>query len=466
MASDPPAVSLTTLPTELTFHILSFLSPIEYKAFSSTSKTCRKACIPIIFRRVRLYPENIQLWQNNPAICIAVRRVSFYPLYINSETELMDYWRICTNAVGLLFPNITDLKLLYPSSSYYLQQRDVNERDSLDDKLLQLDNRIFSAIFSTLSTFPFYDSQLRKLHIETNRFWSAGEQYPSDISTENQEFLDSTDRVMAAKGLDHIPFPHMLEEAILTAKFIYFTPPGYNLHNFIALQNCMNSLRSFSFLGTPDHSTKRFSRGNRPKDEYIKNPILWLNISDYIYPNVTTLCISSRFLTNEYIYEFPVRFPSLQELRIHDPSAKVGLMITENFEEVTKMLRAFKGLKRVVVPWPLEDTNDLDWEKPGWDPVPPVAVENIGKTARAWFADESLVALERIAFWMWDVVEKETRCEAVISERRFGVDGGVHVRKVKCTDREELFPILGKGWDPICWVDHSKRLARTGMVIG
>ncbi|KAF3138619.1 hypothetical protein TWF569_008724 [Orbilia oligospora] len=446
MASDPPAVSLTTLPTELTFHILSFLSPIEYKAFSSTSKTCRKACIPIIFRRVRLYPENIQLWQNNPAICIAVRRVSFYPLYINSETELMDYWRICTNAVGLLFPNITDLKLLYPSSSYYLQQRDVNERDSLDDKLLQLDNRIFSAIFSTLSTFPFYDSQLRKLHIETNRFWSAGEQYPSDISTENQEFLDSTDRVMAAKGLDHIPFPHMLEEAILTAKFIYFTPPGYNLHNFIALQNCMNSLRSFSFLGTPDHSTKRFSRGNRPKDEYIKNPILWLNISDYIYPNVTTLCISSRFLTNEYIYEFPVRFPSLQELRIHDPSAK--------------------GLKRVVVPWPLEDTNDLDWEKPGWDPVPPVAVENIGKTARAWFADESLVALERIAFWMWDVVEKETRCEAVISERRFGVDGGVHVRKVKCTDREELFPILGKGWDPICWVDHSKRLARTGMVIG
>ncbi|KAF3315422.1 hypothetical protein TWF173_003962 [Orbilia oligospora] len=400
MASDPPAVSLTTLSTELTFHILSFLSPIEYKAFSSTSKTCRKACVPIVFRRVRLYPENIQLWQNNPAICIAVRRVSFCPLYIKSETELMDYWRICTNAVGLLFPNVTDLKLLYPSSSYYLQQRDVDERDSFDDKLLQLDNRIFSAIFSTLSTFPFYESQLRKLHIETDRFWSAGEQYPSDISTENQEFLDSTNRVMAAKGLDHIPFPHMLEEAVLTAKLIFFTPPGYNLHNCVALQNCM------------------------------------------------------------------VRFPSLQELRIHDPSSKVGLMITENFEEVTEMLRAFKGLRRAVIPWPLEDTNDIDWEKPGWDPAPPVPVENIGKTARAWFADQSLMALERIAFWMWDVVEKETRCEAVISERRFGVDGGVHVRKVTCTNREELFPILGKGWDPICWVDHSKRLARTGMVIG
>ncbi|KAK6510975.1 hypothetical protein TWF506_010063 [Arthrobotrys conoides] len=465
MASGPPSVSLTTLPIELTFHILSFLPSEDYKSFSYVSKACRKASIPLIFRRLRLYPENIYLWANNPAICDAVRRISLHPLHIKSGIELIDYWRICTKAVAL-FPNITDIKLLYPSSSYYLQQRDIEDRNSLDRKLLQLDNQIFNAIFSTFSTLPFYGSQLRKLHIETNRFWSAGEQYPSNISVENQKFLDSTDRVMAEKGLDHIPFPHRLEEAVLTNKLVYFTPPGYNLHNFIALQNCMDSLKSFSFLGTPEYSTEYHSRPHRPRNAYINSPILWLNISDYIYPNVTTLCISSRFMAQEYIFEFPVRFPRVEELRIHDPSVKLGLKITESVEEVTEMLGAFKGLKRAVLPWPLEETNSLDWDSPGWDPVPPVPAEKLEKTVRAWFADEQLESLERIAFWVWDVGEKETYCEGVISERRPEVDGGMDIRKVKCKDREEMFPILGKGWDPVCWVDHSKRLARTGLVIG
>lgn len=467
MASSPPAVSLTTLPTELTFHIISFLSPKEYKIFSKTSKSCRKACIPIIFRRIRLFTDNIHLWENNPAICVAARRVSLYALQCRDEAELIDYWRICTNAVGL-FPNVTGIKLFYPSSSSYLQRKDVGERSSLDNKHLQLDNRIFSAIFSTLSTFPFYHSQLKKLHIETDKFYATSERYPLNISAENQEFLNSTNRVMVAKGLNHIPFPQALEETILTSRLVFFTPPGYNLHSFTALQYCKNSLQSFSILGTPDDFTKLYSNEPRRKDGYIKHPILRLDISEYIYLNVTTLCISSTFMTEEFFYELPVRFPNVQELRVHDSTVHMGLRITEHPEEITLMLRAFKMLKRVVLPWPLDESGRLDWVSMDWEPISPVGVEEIEKMVRVWLGDEKLGALERIAFWMWDTVAMEEYCEAVVFRvrREWRVDVELGIKKVRCSTKEELFSILGEGWEPVCWVDYSKRLARTGLVIG
>ncbi|KAK6334685.1 hypothetical protein TWF718_010132 [Orbilia javanica] len=467
MASGPPAVALTTLPTEITFLVLSFLSPKEYKTFSLASKVCRKNCIPIIFRRVRLFPENTHLWENNPAICAVVRHVSLHALQCRHEAELMDFWRVCTNAVGL-FPHIVGIKLLYPSRSSYLQRKEISDRTSLDNKHLQFDNRVFGAIFSTLSTFPFYYSQLKKLHIETDRFYSMSEQYPLNISAENQEFLNTTNRVMAARGLSSVPFPRGLEEAVLTSRLVCFTPPGYNLHAFTALQYCKDSLKSFSILGTPEDFTKLYSRGPRPKDAYIKFPILRLDISDYIYPNVTTLCISSSFMTDEFLYELPVRFPGVQELRIHDPSVKLGLRIAEHFEEITSMLRAFKGLKRVILPWPLEETDRLDWESPDWDPVPPVNVEHLETMVRSWLGDRELVELERAAFWLWDTGSKGNYCDAAIfdAKRKWMQDIELNIKRVRCGSKEEMFPILGKGWETVCWVDYSIKLARGWLVIG
>ncbi|KAK6497830.1 hypothetical protein TWF481_012232 [Arthrobotrys musiformis] len=469
VGADPPAVSVTTLPTELTFLILSFLSPKDYKKFSSISKTCRNACIPFIFRHIRLFPENIPLWKNNPQICLAVRRVSLYTLQHGRDNvaQLLDFWRVCTNAVGL-FPHITGIKLLYLSTSFYLQRKDLSERDSLDVKHLQLDNRIFSAIFSTLSTFPFYYTTLKRIHIEMDRFGAIDEIALLEISDENQYFLDSTDRVMAGAGLDHTPFPRGVEEATLTSREVHFTLPGYNMHSFTSLQYCQDSLSSFSILGTPADPV---AQRTRLRDAYIENPVVGPKVPEYTYPNVTTLCVSSSFMVNEYFYELPARFPNVTELRVHDHSARLGLVLTGQLEEVTSMLREFKKLKGVILPWPLKEVDDFDWERPGWDPVPPVPVEEIEAIVTSWLQDLELKYLDKMAFWSWNGTGKDTRCDAVIftaarSWREEKGSKGLGIKRVNCGTREEMFPILGKGWKPVCWIDYSKQMAREGLVIG
>ncbi|KAK6529849.1 hypothetical protein TWF281_009007 [Arthrobotrys megalospora] len=469
MSASPIEVSITTLPTELIFLILSFLPPKAYKAFSRISKACRRASIPFVFRQLRLFPDNIHLWQKNPNICVAARRLSLYALHSRHEADLMDHWRICTNAVGL-FPNVTGLKLLYESSSWYLQRRDPGARTSLDNKLLQFDNRLFNAIFSTLSTFPFYHSQLKKLHIEIDKFYSTREEYPLNISAENREFLNSANKVITENGLGGVPFPQGIEEAVLTGRTVFFTPPGYNLSSFTALQHCQDSLKSFTILGTPE-DLMYFPNNSlrRPKDAYIKAPILNLDISDSVYPNVTVLCVGGAFTTNDFFYELPARFPRVRELRLHDSSATLGLKITEQLEEVTSMLRAFEELKVAVLPWPLKEVDRDDWDSPDWDPVPPVSIDEIEATVRFWLADSRLGQLNRVAFWSWDNIGSTNYYgDAVILGIRKGRRGEFEfdTKKIRCYTKEELFPILGKGWEPVCWIDYSKRRPREGLVIG
>ncbi|KAK6354384.1 hypothetical protein TWF730_008792 [Orbilia blumenaviensis] len=471
----PPALSITTLPTELIFLILSFLPPKDDRKFSLCSKACRETSIPVIFRRIRLFPENIHIWKKNPAICVAARRLSIYVIRCDSEAELIDHWRICTNAVGL-FPNVTGLKLLYPTSSSYLQRRDPGSRTSLDNKILQLDNRIFNAIFSTLSTFPFYYSQLKTLHIESVKFFRTSSRYPLNISVENQEFLNSTNRVTGKSGVPTAPFPPLLEEVILTSRNTSFTPLGYNLNTFTALQHCGKSLKSLTILGLPEDFMKSlYPLSPRTKDAYLKSPILRLDISNYVYPNVINLCLSSVFLVDEYFYEFPARFPRLQELRIHDQSTRLTLRITESLHEITPMLGAFKELKGVILPWPLNIVDRDDWESPDWDPTPPITKEEAEVTARLWFRDERLKKLNKVAFWMWEYGAsssgKMDYCgEAIIFETEGSgrVKEGLKLKKraLLCNTRESMFPILGKGWKPTCWVDHSIKMAREGLVIG
>ncbi|KAK6542458.1 hypothetical protein TWF694_006412 [Orbilia ellipsospora] len=136
------------LPAELSLMILSFTPLEDLKSFSLCSKSCRALCLPVLFRGIGVSHVSIAAFEDGGSLCHLRSSVRYINLTVPKDTpfsHLVYKYKKYTHFLRL-FPHLSALRLaLYTSrATQYL---------------------LFLAIFSTISTYPFY-TNLKALYLE------------------------------------------------------------------------------------------------------------------------------------------------------------------------------------------------------------------------------------------------------------------------------------------------------------
>ncbi|KAK6340201.1 hypothetical protein TWF730_001967 [Orbilia blumenaviensis] len=355
--------NLLETPPEILRHILVAIGSEGLKNFSLCSKSCRDLAVEVKVRNIFLTQESLAAFQDGGShanLRHLVRHVTFVGLKCNSYEEfqtlrfqftVISRSRIYTSCLEI-FPRVCSLQIEY----------------SIDERLA---NNLGIAVFSKLSTLPFWNQTLKSLYIGLDDYHGAVTRYTDGgslqtyrdfykaLPNDDQEFMGATQiHTQDIEGVE-IPYPAGLEEAIIYIPWLPIRLPSPQATLFPWHYHFISS--SIASLKRVKISTRRVFANigslelTSPGAQVRRHLSQYLGCGEFIGVKQLSLHVAGVGSTYERSFEALLRwFPNLEEfvLDLGFVAGRYEAHYKDGGLPYAELLET-RNLKRISVPWPM-----------------------------------------------------------------------------------------------------------------